>query len=221
MDLTAFLGRFHPVVLHLPIGVLFTIALIEVWCFFRPRPDESEHRLLLLLYVFACAVSLVSIATGLALHLEDGYGGDTLALHKWFGIAVGATTLLTPRLAYCVVKAKWEQLRRRVAIRFSGLVLCLVLMTVAGHSGGELTHGSGFLTEYAPAFLKNWGEANKAVASEATVYEAVIHPIFDTYCTSCHGDSKKKGGLAMHTVDAILDGARPTTSSFPGIRRRA
>lgn len=37
-------------------------------------------------------------------------------------------------------------------------------------------------------------------------YKTSIAPIFDAYCTDCHGPTKKKGGLALHIPQLVLVG---------------
>jgi uncharacterized membrane protein len=210
MDLVSFFGRLHPVVLHLPIGALFTIAVAELWLL--RSSEHREQRLLLLLYLFAFVTALLSIATGLILHEEDVYGGSTLDLHEKLGIATGVATLLICGLAY--LAARWAQRRTGsnhwVTARRSGLVLTLGLITVTGHYGGEMTHGKGFLTEFGPAFLQNKEEESAPVEIEVdtTVFEAAIYPIIQNYCVYCHDDETTKGKLRMDSPEAMLIGGR-------------
>lgn len=85
MDLIALIGRLHPLVLHLPIGALFTIALAEIWLW---RSDQrKDHSLLFVFYLFALATGLMAVITGLILHEEELYGGATLDLriNNYFG----------------------------------------------------------------------------------------------------------------------------------------
>ena len=49
--------------------------------------------------------------------------------------------------------------------------------------------------------------AQQQPSSSATVsFRAQIDPILKTYCVSCHGAAKKKGGLRLHEPDAIEQG---------------
>jgi len=175
MDLVALIGRFHPVVLHLPIGALFTIAVAEFWLW--RSNHRKDHSLLFVFYLFAFATGLMAVITGLILHEEDVYGGATLDLHKQLGI-------------------------RRIT-----LLVSLVIMSAAGHYGAELTHGKGYLTEFAPAFLR--GEEAPApveVTEDTTVFTAAIEPILKNYCVYCHDADNTKGGLRMDTPELMLAG---------------
>jgi len=45
-----------------------------------------------------------------------------------------------------------------------------------------------------------------AIAAKAVVYQAVIAPIMQAKCVSCHGEEKKKGKLQLHDYAAIMKG---------------
>ncbi|MCX5691826.1 MAG: hypothetical protein NTV94_18870, partial [Planctomycetota bacterium] len=47
---------------------------------------------------------------------------------------------------------------------------------------------------------------NAATAPQATQFDRLIRPILQQTCVSCHGESKSKGGLALHTLDALMNG---------------
>lgn len=41
-------------------------------------------------------------------------------------------------------------------------------------------------------------------ATEETTYASVVMPFLNTYCTSCHGDTKSKGDVTLHDISADL-----------------
>lgn len=207
MDVVSFLGRLHPVVLHLPIGALFTIVVAELWLL--RASQHREQRLLLIFYLFAFATALLSITTGLILREEDAYGGSILDLHQKLGIATGIATLLICGLAYMASQcaAQGASANQWLTARRSGLVLTLGLISVTGHYGGELTHGRGFLTEYGPAFLQEKTEPVPVkIKVDTTVFEAAIYPIIENYCVYCHDDERTKGKLRMDSPQAMFAG---------------
>jgi len=211
MDWLPFLGRLHPVVLHLPIGALFTLVVAELWLW--RSSQRKDQRLLLILYLFAMATALLSIATGLILHEEDAYGGSTLDLHEKLGIATGVATLLICGLAYLAARRAGSgaaSANHWVPARQCGLLLSLGLITVTGHYGGEMTHGKGFLTEFGPAFLQRPLEtaAPVAIDVDTTVFAAAIVPIIENYCVYCHDGETTKGKLRMDSPAAMLAGGR-------------
>ena len=50
------------------------------------------------------------------------------------------------------------------------------------------------------------GLTNGNAADAPTVYGNVVAPIFHAKCVSCHGPDKKKGKMAMHTLELLLKG---------------
>jgi len=93
------------------------------------------------------------------------------------------------------------------------LFVTFFLLIAAGHFGGELTHGTDFLTRYAPPALRSlFGGKRSAVPrvkvdlQRQPVSTAVIQPIFSAYCMRCHGPNKSKGGLRLDTIDNLLEG---------------
>ena len=40
------------------------------------------------------------------------------------------------------------------------------------------------------------------------VYEAIINPVLEAKCVSCHGAEKDKGKLRMHTKESLVKGGR-------------
>lgn len=207
MDFVSFLGRLHPVVLHLPIGALFTIVVAELWLL--RVAQHREQKLLLMMYLFAFVTALLSIATGLILREEDAYGGSTLDLHEKLGIATGVATLLICGLAYLAARGPGQGTNARhwIRARRAGLALTVGLISVTGHYGGELTHGKGFLTEYGPAFLQEKAELEMVeIELDTTVFEAAIYPIIENYCVYCHDDETSKGRLRMDSPEAMRAG---------------
>ncbi|MEO0454249.1 MAG: c-type cytochrome domain-containing protein, partial [Verrucomicrobiota bacterium] len=211
MDLVALLGRFHPIVLHLPIGALMTIALNEVYLFYRPNRSENDHSLVFTLYLFASGTSILAIITGLILSQESSYGGSALELHKRLGIFVGLVTFVTTAFAFACLRAHQDRVQKWIALRRIGMMISIILISAAGHIGGELTHGKDFLTEYAPEFVKQLTGTDLVpspliITEESTVFEVVIDPILTTHCVYCHDDSTTKGGLKMNTREGLLTG---------------
>lgn len=49
-----------------------------------------------------------------------------------------------------------------------------------------------------------------------TWYEASVAPFLERHCTSCHGATKRKSGLALHTFDELLVGGRGGPVIVPG-----
>ena len=197
-DLLAFFGRLHPVVLHAPIGLLIGLGALEAVVMSRPSsPVRGATAALAWLTALA---SVVAVLTGLTLSREPEYGGETLQLHQWLGIALGASCLVV-----AVLYATSGAGTKRGVLRAyrAALALTLVVMLPAGHLGATMTHGEGFLTEP----LRVARASVEPPPGAAGVYLTRIKPIFDGRCVSCHGKRKNEGGLRLDSPEAILAGS--------------
>ena len=209
-DIVVFLGRFHPLLVHLPITLLLLAALLEVMTRFSRFADLKPAASFVL---FLGAVSAVfAVIAGLLLSISGDYGGDDLWWHKWLGIlvAVGAVTAyLYKRKAVRTEAIPARRIYRGV------LAASTLLLLVASHYGGTLTHGSGYLTSYMPEpFRSLAGIAPREEArpimlanvDEAHVYNDIIYPILDGRCVSCHNQNKRKGDLLLTSQNNIMAG---------------
>src|ERR1035437_2038809 len=91
-DLVLFLGRFHPVLVHLPIGGLVLLGILEVLAKFPRFKGVAQNNRLILGLVAAASVTAASL--GWMLSQAGGYDPQLLPLHKWTGFAVAATCTL-------------------------------------------------------------------------------------------------------------------------------
>ena len=208
-DIVLFFGRFHPLILHLPIGFLAIAFLLEILSRFdRFKSYQPAVEIILLL---GAGSAVVAAGLGYLLAQGGGYNDDLLALHQWLGIGVAVASVLSFVLLRQARSGKPLMDKAYVSV-FSVTVLALM---GAGHYGGSLTHGSDYLTQYMPSPLRKVAglppKASKEVKKitnldEAVVYADIIHPILESRCVSCHNDDKKKGELMMHTVQALAAG---------------
>ncbi|HEY0744904.1 MAG TPA: c-type cytochrome domain-containing protein [Chryseosolibacter sp.] len=216
--LSAF-GRFHPLIVHLPIGSLVLAFIFEALSLRR-----SYRRLGIAVQpalLFGAFVSLLAGATGLALSEEGGYEDTTLAYHKYLGIV---TMLLSFGLYFLRrhrTILKYEQRVRR-PVRFFLFIPLLIVLSLAGHFGGSLTHGDDYLTN---AF-EFTGEVKVDPISkvqfmtqpdEAVLYADVIQPILESKCYPCHSSAKQKGDLRLDDAQWILKGGKDGKVLLPGM----
>lgn len=209
-DFVLFLGRFHPLVLHVPIGFLILAFVLEVLARFdRFRQYRPVVGIILLLGAVSAAVAA---ALGYLLAQGGGYNEDLLFIHQWSGIGVAfiaaAAFVLNRRM-----QSKPSVLLNKAYL--ATLMLMVLFLSMAGHFGGSLTHGSDYLTKYMPNSLrmiaglpeKQPKEIKKITnLNEAVVYSDIIYPILDMHCTSCHNETKRKGELMMHTPEDLMKG---------------
>ncbi|GAB3014822.1 hypothetical protein GCM10027051_18020 [Niabella terrae] len=95
--------------------------------------------------------------------------------------------------------------------------LLVLLITLTGHLGGSITHGSDYLT--APFNSETSAKTTfKPIANvqEAAVYNEIIKPILSAKCYSCHGPNKQKGKLRLDAPDFILKGGKEGKVIVPG-----
>jgi uncharacterized membrane protein len=202
---TLFLGRFHPIVLHFPVALLIALFIMEIVAIFRTsRTLEPAHWFLL---VFGTGTAIVASLFGWFLASEGGYDESTVFWHRWtgVGVAVFATVALGLKFRASRTMSELAQWGYR-----SSLVVIVGLLSVAGHYGANLTHGSQYLFEYMPEWipfseqlkaLEGGGPSEELIAG---VYADVIRPVFEKQCYECHGDEKDKGDYKMLTRDQLI-----------------
>lgn len=222
-DLVLFIGRFHPVFVHLPIGFLLLAFLFEICSKFKRFENLESAVPLTLLLGFGSA--LTAATTGYLLSWDGGYGEDLLWTHKWLGISVMVISLC----AFILRQWFYEnvQLKKLYTFLMWGMVICLM---GAGHYGGSLTHGSDYLVRYMPEPLRSITGAQVVEAKSikkienldsAKVFMDVIHPILDTRCVSCHNPEKKKGELLLTSYDEIIQGGESGPALEAGSSERS
>jgi uncharacterized membrane protein/mono/diheme cytochrome c family protein len=209
-DFILFLGRFHVLILHLPIGFLIIAFILELLSrFVRFKKYKPAAGLVLTLGAVSAVITAV---LGLMLSRGGGYNEDLLTIHQWSGIMLVIT-------AVAAVLLYWQRERKFTAqldrAYLTSLWLMMISLFVTGHFGGSLTHGSEYITQYMPNGLrkiaglapKKTHEIKKITnLDEALIYADIIQPILETRCNSCHNNSKSKGGLRMHTLEGLMRG---------------
>jgi uncharacterized membrane protein len=215
-----FLGRLHPLVLHLPIGLIFGLLLLETFSVFMDSKARAWQIFRKAYMGLLALSSIMAATTGYILSLEGQADGVTLTRHKWLGLGVAVLSLVLLTLT-----AKRESLLKghiQAVFRFLFVLVLLAVITVTGHFGGQLTHGPRFLATYAPPVLQPFlGPAplkstQPSLATSVTVYDALIQPILDNHCAFCHGPDQQKAKLAVHTPEALMVGGRSGPVILPG-----
>ncbi len=207
-----FIGRFHPVLVHLPIGFLLIAALLEM-ARRTGKITVGESVISFILFWSAIGATFSCIA-GYLLSLGGGYDAELLSEHQWQGIGVAVFAWV----AWLVKSDRFgEKIPFGPAFYLPALGLATVLTMSAGHHGGSLTHGEGFLTQYTPEPFRSIAGMppieNKVVelkpnenVDQAVVYKEIIQPILEMRCVSCHNANKQKGDLRLDDVALMLKG---------------
>ena len=206
-----FLAPFHAVVLHFPIGFVTVAFLLEAYRMFRPS-DEIRRVTVMVLWL-GLLTGIVSASFGLMRAGSGEYEARMLELHKIYGLGVPIAPVLT--LAIQRVAHRNEGKRAWTACYRSVLTGTIALVIIAGHYGGNLTHGSKYLVENAPEFVRDFLDEDLVTETEITagatdektrLYLEKVQPVLAAKCYSCHGQEKQKGGYRLDKPELALKG---------------
>ena len=211
-DWILFFGRFHPVIVHLPIGFLLVAGLLEILEISGKITMSSGVSRAILL--FSGITATLACVAGYMLSLSGGYDEQILTEHQWQGIWVAV-------LAWVAWLSKTDFLTNRLPfvslLYVPAVVFSILMVFVAGHHGGSLTHGSDYLSQHTPEPFRGWLgmspkelQADKPIKitniNQALVFQEVVHPIMKGHCEACHNAQKSKGGLRMDTIELLKKG---------------
>src|SRR5207247_2937256 len=160
---------------------------------------------------FLWLAALSGFAAALAgwlLSHEGGYDAGLLDQHLWSGVATGIGAFA------CVLVRSFAKMRPEQAV-LHRLAPALVVgtcgtMIVAAHFGGSLTHGEGYLPEYAPTPIRllaglpiprDRSRERLTPVAEREAFEGAVLRIFENHCTACHNPGKLKANLQLDTYE--------------------
>ncbi len=236
MALAQFFGRFHPLLLHLPIGLLTLVPILELAG--ERRRDAAAFTLGL-----ATVTALAATFDGWLLGWSGGYSGARVTQHLWGGVI----------LCLLCVAASLVRARSRGLTYGALLIAALAAMVWTSHQGGNLTHGESFLTQFAPAPLRSAlglppvvakktpraaatptvvanapaksatpaapttpAATSAAPAASVTIYNDRVGPLLEQRCITCHKEEKHKGGLRMDSFAELMKGGDSGAAVVPG-----
>ena len=202
-----FLGRFHPLLLHLPIGAFVVLFLMEIINIKRPKLNLDSACDLLLWFTALTIVPTVII--GFLLAYSGNYNAAELQKHQWLA---WFTALLCVWLL--VIRGKRSVKDKVSNLYKTSLLINMALLSLAGHYGGSLTHGANYLTQYMPSGMKQalgvsssdhgmymaMNGVSDSTSVEAIHYETKVKPVMEKYCFGCHGVDKQKGGIRLDVL---------------------
>lgn len=208
-----FFGHFHPVVVHLPIGMLLIAFILELLALKTKSQQFDSAVSIILFWGFINAV--ISCTFGWFLSLSGEYNEGTLFWHQWMGIGVAAIA----GILWLIKKRSLTKNAFKLAKPYSVLLALLVIMlTLTGHLGGNMTHGEDYLTANTPQPFRSWLGIAEAQAestpkkitniNEAIIYTDLVAPVLKTKCWNCHNATKIKGGLRMDTEELLMKGGK-------------
>lgn len=190
LEILKYVGKFHPLVLHLPIGSLLMTFLLLVVSRYQKAGLEKAIRIGV---DFSFAGALMAALMGCLLSLDEAYDFNSLKFHFWAGII---TLILS--FSLCIL----HRMKGKENLFFGSYLMTLLALTVTGHKGGQITHGEDYLST-ADLFEEPIMVVQK---DSVDYYKEVVHLIFEDKCVSCHNSNKSKGELRLDRYDLMLNG---------------
>lgn len=188
-------GRMHPLLLHLPIGLL-VISFI-LWIAKNNIEAGSFQKIFtLVLQVTTFTASLTSLM-GFFLSREGGYNEDLLSTHKILGISTAVFSYLLLLI--------YQSAPEKKLLFGSAIALSLLTVIAGSYFGADLTHGEGYVLQ--PIRGDKIPEEEK-ITDSSTLFAAAVRPILKSKCFSCHNEKKEKGGLVMTTEEKLMKGGK-------------
>lgn len=195
LTISEFIGRFHPVLVHLPIGILLIAAVFYVLSLREQYKALQQATTVALLLGMLSAVG--SCISGYLLSISGDYEADMVSTHKWMGFAVASFSIV----CYFLHAKKNNSVKWVI-----GFMTVLIFLT--GHTGGSITHGADYLTKSITASVEKKERKPIANVQEAVLYSDVVQPILEEKCYSCHNAAKQKGKLRLDGPEWISKGGK-------------
>jgi uncharacterized membrane protein/mono/diheme cytochrome c family protein len=196
--MSEFLGHFHVVLVHLPIGILL-LGCIFQWLGLKPR-FSFLHDAAGIAFFVGMVSAILSAVTGFLLSRSGDYDETLVDVHQWMGISTAAVSIV---MYYLHRKSLPSPLQQSVS------VVLFILIIITGHLGGSITHGSDYLTKsWKPADSSNTIQKPIPNVQEAIAYSDIIQPLLQRKCYGCHGKNKQKGGLRMDDISRLMKGGK-------------
>lgn len=184
----------HPLLVHLPIGFIILAIFID-W--YQSRKGlGGNFDISLFVWGLTALSSIAAVITGLVLVNSGHYEGLEVFIHRWTAIGIAVITSL-------IFITKWTHKvffnKQDVTLK----VLTIILLVVAGHKGGEITHGADFLPL---PFVGPKVESTPTLAGRDSIqlYIDIIAPIIETKCVRCHEEGDERGRLNLQTKEGLF-----------------
>ena len=202
MDFIFFLGRFHVLVLHLPIGMIVALFVLEYLSRrerFRYLEAASPY-----LWIATAVSAVITVVLGFMHFSEGSFTGSSGELHRFYGTVVAAVAAMVALLRISHFSSSYKPLF------FPASLVLLVLVSITGHYGGNLTHGSTYLVEYAPQPLRSLAglAPRRTITSVSTAdpFADVVGPMLVERCASCHNEDKQESDLVLTSYAGVMRG---------------
>jgi uncharacterized membrane protein len=202
MEFLYFFGRFHVVFLHIPIGIIIAVFFLELLA----RRERYRHleSAAPFLWIAAAVSAIVTVALGYMHFAEGGFSGASGNQHRTFGTALAIILTVVALLRASRFASNYAPAFLPAAI------LMVLLASITGHYGGNLTHGPTYLVEYGPGPLRALAGlgARTSVASleAADPFADLVGPMLNTHCSGCHNPDQRQAELDLTSHAGVMDG---------------
>jgi uncharacterized membrane protein len=205
-QLWQFVGRFHPLSVHLPIALLIVVPLFEFMG--RTRFPYLLPAVDFVLGLAVCA-AIAAAYLGWSLGRSGAYSGPLITQHMWGGALVASAAWA------CWFLREHPNPKIQRSYLYV-LVASVALVSFTGYRGGQISKGEAHLTEFMPeplAAIFGVGvigdpPANSPNGGPNTFYGARVQPVFSRQCVTCHGRSKHKSNLRLDSYEAVMRGSK-------------
>jgi len=197
--MSEFIGHFHVVLVHLPIGILLLACAFQL--LERKSGFSSLRPATNIAFFIGMLSALLAVLTGYLLSRSGDYDEDLVSAHQWFAISVA---LVSIGMYFLNRKSGSSKTQTSVSI------LLFLLIMITGHLGGSITHGSDYLTKSLKKSSDSSELQRKPIPNvqEALVYTDIIQPLLQTKCYRCHGKNKQKGKLRLDDSTRLMKGGK-------------
>ena len=203
MDLIYFLGRFHVLVLHIPIGIIVALLAME-WLI---RKDKYQHfeSAAGFMWAIGAASAVATVVLGYMHFAEGGFDGASALQHRNFGTGAAVIMVVVAALRISPFAKHYQP------VFLPASALLFVLIAMVGHYGGNLTHGSTYLVEYAPDPVRSafgLGPRRPQVTDLALAdpFLDIVAPMLDSRCEGCHNEDQRQAELDVTTFESLMRG---------------
>lgn len=203
MNFIYFLGRFHVLALHIPIGIIVVLFVLELLAK-RPKYRYLESASPFL-WTTAAVSAVVTVALGYMHFAEGGFEGYAASQHRLFGTVLAILVTVVAILRTSKFAPKY------LPVYLPAATLMLILASITGHYGGNLTQGSTFLIEYAPQPIRSlFGLPPRRPPVEnlsaADPFLDLVGPMFQSRCSGCHNEDKHESDLVLTSYEGLIKG---------------
>jgi uncharacterized membrane protein len=201
-----FIGHLHPLIVHLPIGILLLGVFMMAYEHYSGVDFKTPISFAFLVGSISAVLACIA---GWILSNSGEYDTVLVQKHQWTGIATATLGLM----AYLL-----KQYRKILAI------LLTLLIFITGHYGGTLTHGENYLfnsnenantvpTDTLKGASKKITQTISSGKDSISIvkynlYKDEVAPILKLRCYNCHAALKQKNGLRLDGEMFIKKGGK-------------